>query len=93
MAFDTLLQECIKRRVKYGFKPAKTGRKTDVLGEPEKESIFKRFRSIFEYTVPLSTIINDGFIYLLLAGWTGGTMQASADPTAPIVIALGLIFN
>lgn len=34
MAFDEILKQKMKVRHKYGFKPPKTGRRTDVEGEP-----------------------------------------------------------
>lgn len=88
MAFDTLLQEKMRSRQKYGFKPPRTGRKTD-LEEDVRESIFDRVKSIFEPSVPATTVVNDGFIYCMLACWAAGTQHAAGDPTAPFVVSLG----
>lgn len=67
------VQEKMRRRKKYGFRPPKTGRSTDL--DPEDydqwslEGLFEWIRSIFEPSVPSTTIINDGFIYAMLACW------------------------
>ena len=34
MAFDEILKQKMKVRHKYGFRPPKTGRRTDMEGEP-----------------------------------------------------------
>jgi hypothetical protein len=41
LAFDDILQEKMKVRNKFGFKPPRTGRKTDVEGEPEVRSYYE----------------------------------------------------
>ncbi len=33
LAFDAILQEKMKARAKYGFRPPRTGRKTDAAGD------------------------------------------------------------
>lgn len=92
MAFDSLLKEKMRRRKKYGFRPPKTGRKTDL--DPEDydywslEGTIEWIRSILEPSVPSTTIINDGFIYTMLACWAAGTQNATGDPTAPFVVSL-----
>lgn len=35
LAYDAVLQEAYKRRNKFGFRPPKTGRRTDAQGDPE----------------------------------------------------------
>ena len=34
LAFDAILQQKMKTRHKYGFRPPRSGRKTDVAGDP-----------------------------------------------------------
>lgn len=88
MAFDAVLNHKMKSRQKYGFRPPKTGRKTDVDGEP-KQSILDTIKGLLEPSVPTTTIVNEGFIYFMLACWAAGTQHATGDPTAPFVLAIG----
>ena len=56
LAFDSILQSSIKFRNKYGFKPPKTGRRSDVSGDPEKVSIVQRVKELFEPSVSSVTL-------------------------------------
>lgn len=91
LAFDAVLEEHIQKRKKFGFQPAKLGQKNKgVEADPPRRSIFERIGSAFEPAVPLTTIVNDGVIYLLLGLWAAGTTYVTADPTGPFVIAIGV---
>ena len=90
IAFDRVLSEHMKKRKKFGFRAAKLGRKTGTLQDdvPTK-SFMQRFLDLFEPSVPLTTIVNDGVIYLLLSFWAAGTQYATQDPTGPFVVTIG----
>lgn len=87
LAFDSILQSSIKFRHKYGFKPPKTGRRTDAAGDPEKVSIFQRIREAFEPSVSSVTLVNDGSIFVALALWAAW-QAGSSDPTLPLGAAI-----
>lgn len=87
LAFDSILQTSIKFRHKFGFKPPKTGRRTDASGDPEKISIIGKVKEAFEPSVPSVTIVNDGSIFLALALWASW-QAGSSDPTLPLGAAL-----
>lgn len=90
MAFDRVLTEHMDKRKKFGFRAAKFGRKTGALEEEgQRKSRLQKFMELFEPSVPLTTIVNDGVIYLLLSFWAAGTQIATADPTGPFVVAIG----
>jgi hypothetical protein len=83
LAFDSILQSSIKFRNKYGFRPPKTGRRSDVSGDPEKVSIVQRVKDLFEPSVSSVTLVNEGSIFLGLALWAAW-QAASSDPTLPL---------
>lgn len=58
-------------RHKDGFRPPRTGRRTDVvlLDANRKPSLAKRIASLFDPTVTMNTIINEGVVFFLLAFW------------------------
>ena len=89
-AFDRVLSEHMKKRKKFGFRAAKLGRRTGALQDdvPNK-SLVQRFLELFEPSVPMTTIVNDGVIYLLLSFWAAGTQYATQDPTGPFVVTIG----
>jgi hypothetical protein len=87
LAFDSILQSSIKFRHKYGFKPPKTGRRSDVSGDAEKISIIQRIKDAFEPNVSSVTLVNDGSIFLALALWAAW-QAASSDPTLPLGAAV-----
>ena len=45
LAFDAILQEKMKVRAKYGFRPPRTGRKTDAAGDDLVRCILAPFLS------------------------------------------------
>eukprot|EP00210_Caulerpa_lentillifera_P007570 g7230.t1 len=92
LAFDAVLEEHIQKRKKYGFQPAKLGQKNKDMSDaetPQRRSLVSRIRNWFEPAVPLTTIVNDGVIYLLLGCWAAGTQYVTSDPTGPFVVAMG----
>ncbi|KAL6770751.1 CGL73 [Auxenochlorella protothecoides x Auxenochlorella symbiontica] len=86
LALDSILTERMKWRHKHGFQPPQRGRKTDALGE-ERVSLWQRVRSAVEPSVPVSTLVNDGTVFLVLAVWAGWQSLA-AEPTLPLCGAL-----
>lgn len=78
-AFDTLLQTHYKDRKRHGFKPAgfrsKGGAKG--LGEP---SFLGRIKGLFDPTVTMRTIINEGAVFGAFALW----VLFSSDPSFPL---------
>jgi hypothetical protein len=87
LAFDSILQSSIKFRHKYGFRPPKTGRRTDAAGDPEKVSIMQRIKEAFEPNVSSATLVNDGSIFGALALWAAW-QAGSSDPTLPLGAAI-----
>lgn len=87
LAFDSILQSSIKFRHKYGFRPPKTGRRTDATGDPEKISIIQRIKDAFEPNVSSVTLVNDGSIFAALALWAAW-QAGSSDPTLPLGAAI-----
>eukprot|EP00877_Chromochloris_zofingiensis_P009418 jgi/Chrzof1/472/Cz01g17020.t1 len=79
LAFDTVLQEKLKRRHKFGFKPPKTGSRKDVVGE-ERISLWQRVLDLFDNTVTTRTLINEGFVFGIFALWT----LFSSDQSFPL---------
>lgn len=86
LAYDTLLQEHFKRRNKYGFRPPKTGRRSDVEGDPEPVTLLARVKENLDQSVTSVTLVNDGSIFVGLAVWTW--FQATVDPTLPLGVAI-----
>lgn len=87
LAFDSILQSSIKFRNKYGFRPPKTGRRSDISGDPEKVSIVQHVKDLFEPSVSSVTLVNEGSIFLGLALWAAW-QAASSDPTLPLGAAV-----
>lgn len=87
LAFDTVLQAKMKMRHKYGFKPPKTGRRTDISGDEDKVSLIQRIKDAFEPNVSSVTLVNDGSIFVALALWAAW-QAASSDPTLPLGAAV-----
>ena len=87
-AFDAILQERMRARHKLGFQPPRAaGRATGPAAAPRKPSLATRFLSIFDPSVGVTTVVNDGSIFLalaVLAAW----QARSTDPTLPLVGAI-----
>ncbi|KAK9817257.1 hypothetical protein WJX72_011944 [[Myrmecia] bisecta] len=87
MAFDSILGDKMKVRHKYGFKPPRTGRKTDAAGDALRPSLIQRIKDRMEPSVPKTTLVNDGSIFVALGIWAAW-QSASADPTLPLGAAI-----
>ncbi|KAL0041566.1 hypothetical protein WJX79_007563 [Trebouxia sp. C0005] len=87
MAFDAILKQKMKVRHKYGFKPPKSGRRSDVEGDPTRKNLWQKFRDLLEPSVAGPTIVNDGSIFLALGIWSAW-QSASSDPTLPLGAAI-----
>ncbi|CAK0785544.1 hypothetical protein CVIRNUC_008754 [Coccomyxa viridis] len=87
MAFDTILQEKMKVRHKQGFKPPKRGRKTDLEGDAPRVGILAQIKDRLEPSVPSTTIVNDGSIFLMMGSWAAW-QTSSADPSLPVGAAI-----
>lgn len=87
VAFDDILQEKMKVRHKFGFRPPQRGKRGDAAGDSPRLSIWQQIRSKFESYVPGSTIVNDGSIFLALGLWAAW-QAASSDPTLPVGAAI-----
>lgn len=87
LAFDAILQEKMKARHKFGFRPPRIGKRGEAQGDPVKLSLWQQIRSRFEPNVPGTTLVNDGSIFLALGLWAAW-QAASSDPTLPIGAAI-----
>ncbi|EFN59567.1 hypothetical protein CHLNCDRAFT_132902 [Chlorella variabilis] len=87
LALDSILEEKRRVRLKDGFRPPRTGRRTDVAGDAPNLSLWQRVRQKFEPSVPSTTLVNDGSVFVALGVWAGWTAAAS-DPTLPLGAAL-----
>jgi ATP-dependent HslUV protease ATP-binding subunit HslU len=87
LAFDTILQQKMKVRHRFGFRPPTRGKYGEAKGDELKQSIWQIIRSKFEPSVPSTTLVNDGSIFLALGLWAAW-QAASSDPTLPIGAAL-----
>lgn len=57
------------------------------LPPTQRVSLWQRVRSAVEPSVPVSTLVNDGTVFLVLAVWAGWQSLA-AEPTLPLCGAL-----
>ena len=87
LAFDAILKEKMRLRHKLGFRPPRSGRKSDVTGDALKPSLAARFTGLFDPAVSITTVVNDGAIFLALAVWAAWQAN-STDPTLPLVGAI-----
>lgn len=76
LAFDTIIQEKLKVRHKFGFRPPRGGRRGDIDGAPRK-TLWRRFQELFDPTVTTRTFIREGIFYLLFAVWALGGADVS----------------
>eukprot|EP00879_Flechtneria_rotunda_P027640 GHRR01029617.1.p1 GENE.GHRR01029617.1~~GHRR01029617.1.p1 ORF type:complete len:246 (+),score=39.37 GHRR01029617.1:210-947(+) len=79
MAFDGLLQRHLKGRFKFGFRPPRTGRRSDVLGE-QRVTLWSRFMELFDPTITTRTLINEGAVFGAFALW----VLFSSDQSFPL---------
>ena len=59
-------QECLKGRHKTGFRGGRGGREA---GGQQTPSLERRFRDLFDPTITLRTLINEGVLFIGLAFW------------------------
>lgn len=87
LAFDDILQQTMKSRNRFGFRPPQRGRRGDAAGEAPRQSLWERLLSKFEPNVPGTTLVNDGSIFVALGVWAAW-QAASSDPTLPLGAAI-----
>lgn len=87
LALDAILQEKMKVRHREGFRPPTRGRRGEAQGDAPRLSLWERVRSYFEPSVPATTLVNDGSVFVALGVWAAWTAAAS-DPTLPLGAAL-----
>lgn len=68
LAFDDIIQEKLRSRHKHGFRPPKTGRKTDMRADT-RVSLAQRVSGLFDPTVTTRTIVNEAVVFGALAIW------------------------
>lgn len=85
LAYDQIIKEKMQARQKFGFKPPRTGRRKDAIGEPDQPSLADRFASLFDPTITLITLINEGALFGALAFWA----LFSGDQSFPLAAAFG----
>eukprot|EP00882_Tetradesmus_deserticola_P015277 GHRQ01016273.1.p1 GENE.GHRQ01016273.1~~GHRQ01016273.1.p1 ORF type:complete len:278 (+),score=64.89 GHRQ01016273.1:16-849(+) len=78
-AFDTLLQKHLGSRFKFGFRPPRTGRRGEAFGE-QRVTLWRRFSSLFDPTITMRTIINEGAVFGAFALW----VLFSSDQSFPL---------
>lgn len=61
-------QKHLGRRYKFGFRPPRTGRRGEALGET-RNSMWSRVASLFDPTVTSRTLINEGAVFGAFALW------------------------
>ncbi|EFJ50719.1 hypothetical protein VOLCADRAFT_120588 [Volvox carteri f. nagariensis] len=82
LAFDTVIQEKLKSRHKYGFRPIRTGRRGDIIGEV-KASWDKKIYDLIDPTITTRTLINEASVFAALALWA----MFSTDQSFPLAAA------
>lgn len=87
LAFDDILQEKMKVRHRFGFRPPQRGKRGEVQGDAPRLSLWQQIRGKFESSVPGTTLVNDGSIFVALGIWAAW-QAASSDPTLPIGAAI-----
>lgn len=87
LAFEKVLSEHMKRRQKGGFRPPQRGKRGEVRGDAPKLSLWQQIREKFEPSVPSTTLVNDGTVFVALGLWAAW-QSASSDPTLPLGAAI-----
>ncbi|KAF5832701.1 hypothetical protein DUNSADRAFT_11345 [Dunaliella salina] len=80
LAFEAILKETYKARRRFGFRPPRTGRREDIIGDPDVVPLSKKIRNMFDPTVTARTLVNEGAVYIGLALWT----LFSSDQSFPL---------
>lgn len=76
-----IYKSSLKHRLQHGMQLSFKGRKDG--GKPRSKSVLQRIRDVFEPDVSMTTVINDGSIFLALAAWAG--YMAATDPSLPVL--------
>ncbi|KAF8064584.1 CPP1 [Scenedesmus sp. PABB004] len=79
LAFDSLLQKHLSGRFKFGFRPPRTGRRTDVIGE-RRSGLLDAAVALLDPTVTTRTLINEGAVFGAFALW----VLFSSDQSFPL---------
>lgn len=79
LAFDTIVQEKLKVRHKLGFQPIRMGRRGGVIGEM-RATWDKKFNDLFDPTITVRTLINEGVVFMMLGLWA----MFSTDQSFPL---------
>lgn len=79
LAFDSIIQEKLKVRHKFGFQPIRLGRRGDVFGAA-KASWEKKIYDLVDPTITVRTLINEGSVFIALALWA----MFSTDQSFPL---------
>jgi len=82
MAFDSILQQRMGARNRFGFKPLR-GR--DGGGEPRPRGLYDRVAALFDPTITTVTLINEGAVFGAFALWA----LFSGDQSFPLAAAFG----
>eukprot|EP00879_Flechtneria_rotunda_P027657 GHRR01029635.1.p1 GENE.GHRR01029635.1~~GHRR01029635.1.p1 ORF type:complete len:256 (+),score=45.80 GHRR01029635.1:210-977(+) len=78
-ARNYLYERHLKGRFKFGFRPPRTGRRSDVLGE-QRVTLWSRFMELFDPTITTRTLINEGAVFGAFALW----VLFSSDQSFPL---------
>jgi ATP-dependent HslUV protease ATP-binding subunit HslU len=81
LAFDSIIQEKMKSRHKFGFQPVRMGRR-GVVGAA-KASWDKKLYDLIDPTITTATLINEGSVFAALAAWCVVGRRAHAKPLTP----------
>ncbi len=63
-----LMQEKLKVRHKLGFQPIRMGRRGGVIGQM-RASWDKKLNDLFDPTITVRTLINEGVVFIMLGLW------------------------
>jgi hypothetical protein len=61
-------QKHLGSRYKFGFQPPRTGRYGEAVGK-QRTTLWRQFTSLFDPTVTMRTIINEGAVFGAFALW------------------------
>lgn len=64
-----VLQKHMGQRFKFGFSPPRYGRRGEAIGGGRRTSFVDRIMALFDPTVTMRTIINEGAVFGAFALW------------------------
>lgn len=82
MAFDRLLQKHMGERFKFGFRPPRTGRRSDIIVD-RRSTLWDGVVALFDPTVTARTLVNEGAVFGAFALW----VLFSSDQSFPLAAA------